>query len=86
MHGPREVRVHLTPAMIPEGVLASGIAVVIDVLRATTTMLTALAAGAKFVIPCISIDEAKTMAADGVLFRLGGRLRAGLHLLRQARG
>lgn len=82
MRGPREVRVYLTPAMIPDGFLAGGIAVVIDVLRATTTMLTALAAGAKCVIPCCSIDEAKTMAGDGVLLagERGGRAIPGFDL------
>ena len=37
--------------------------VVIDVLRATTTIVHALAAGAKEVIPCADIDHARTLAA-----------------------
>ncbi len=82
MPGPREVRVYLTPAMIPEGVLAGGVAVVIDVLRATTTMLTALAAGAKAIIPCASIDDAKALAGDGVVLagERGGRAIPGFDL------
>jgi 2-phosphosulfolactate phosphatase len=82
MHGPREVRVYLTPAMIPHGAMAGGIAVAIDVLRATTTMLTALAAGAKAIIPCGSIDDTKAMAGEGVLLagERGGRAIPGFDL------
>jgi 2-phosphosulfolactate phosphatase len=43
--------------------LAGGIAVVIDVLRATTVMVHALAAGCEAVIPCAEIDEAREIAA-----------------------
>jgi 2-phosphosulfolactate phosphatase len=82
MPGPRDVRVYLTPAMIPNGSMTGGVAVVIDVLRATTTMLTALAAGAKCVIPCASVDEAKALAGDGVLLagERGGRAIPGFDL------
>src|SRR5206468_7302445 len=40
-----------------------GVAVVVDVLRATTVMVHALAAGCEAVIPCREIDEAKQIAA-----------------------
>ncbi len=50
------------PALIPEGALRGGVAVVIDVLRATTTMLHALAAGCDAIIPCGEIDEARKVA------------------------
>src|SRR5262245_64757110 len=78
----RHVRVYLTPAMIPQGAMAGRIAVVIDVLRATTTMLTALAAGAKSIIPCCSIDEATALAGDSVLLagERGGRAIPGFDL------
>ena len=39
------VHVHLLPALIPAGSLRGGIAVVLDVLRATTVMTHALANG-----------------------------------------
>src|SRR4051794_4907897 len=61
----RNVRVHLTPNYLPDGGLAGSTAIAVDVLRATTTMLTALAAGAKCIIPCATIDEAKAAAAEG---------------------
>lgn len=57
---------------MPPGATAGGIAVVIDVLRASTTMITALAHGAVAVMPCSSIDEARAFgeAHPGAL--LGG--------------
>ena len=56
------VFVHLLPALIPEGALKGGVAVVIDVLRATTTMVHALAAGCDAIIPCVEIAEARKLA------------------------
>ena len=58
------VHVHLLPGLIPAGALAGGVAVVIDVLRATTTIVHALAAGCDAVIPCLEIDDARRTAAD----------------------
>ena len=52
------VFVHLLPKLIPPGSLRGGVAVVVDVLRATTVMVQALAAGCEAVIPCGEIDEA----------------------------
>jgi 2-phosphosulfolactate phosphatase len=57
------VFVHLLPALIPPGALLGGVAVVIDVLRATTMMVHALAAGCRAVIPCAEIEEARGVAA-----------------------
>src|SRR5207247_8404779 len=59
----RPVRVHLVPSLAAPGSLAGGVAVVIDVLRATTTIVHALAAGCAAVIPCAEVDEAKKIAA-----------------------
>ena len=53
------VFVHLLPKLIPPGSLRGGVAVVVDVLRATTVMVQALAAGCEAVIPCGEIDEAE---------------------------
>jgi len=47
---------------MPPGATAGGIAVVIDVLRASTTMITALANGATRVIPAAAVDEARRLA------------------------
>jgi 2-phosphosulfolactate phosphatase len=58
-----DVFVHLLPSLIEPGALRSGVAVVIDVLRATTVMVHALAAGCDAVIPCLEIDEARAIAA-----------------------
>jgi 2-phosphosulfolactate phosphatase len=57
------VSVHLLPSLIPPGSLRGGVAVVVDVLRATTVMIEALAAGCAAVIPCGEIDAAKKVAA-----------------------
>jgi 2-phosphosulfolactate phosphatase len=57
------VRVHLLPERVRPQELAGGSCVVIDVLRATTTIVAALANGARGVVPCQSIDEAKARAA-----------------------
>src|SRR5437660_5490144 len=59
----RDVQVHLLPELAPPGRLAGGLAVVIDVLRATTTIIHALAAGCVAVVPCGEIDAAKERAA-----------------------
>jgi len=54
--------VHLLPDRIPEGALRGGVVVVIDVLRASTMIVHALAAGCDAVIPCGEIDEARRIA------------------------
>jgi 2-phosphosulfolactate phosphatase len=60
----RGVSVHLLPSLIPDGSLSGGIAVVVDVLRATSLMVHALAAGANAIVPCLEIDEAKQKARE----------------------
>src|SRR5215213_7874532 len=59
-----EVFVHLLPGLIPPGSLRGAVAVVVDVLRATTVMVRALAACCEAVIPCAEIDEARRVAAS----------------------
>jgi len=49
----------------PRGAVAGGIVVVIDVLRASTTIVTALAHGATGVRPVLTIEEARDLAAGG---------------------
>ena len=58
------VFVHLLPGLIPPGALKGSVAVVVDVLRATTVMVHALASGCAAVIPCGEIEEARRIAAD----------------------
>ena len=73
----RDVLVHLTPQLATADQLAGGVAVVIDVLRATTTILHALAAGCSAVRPCAEVEEARELADS---------LRAGRVLLGGERG
>lgn len=54
----RHLNVHLLPSLFEPSDLEGGIAVVIDVLRATTTIAYALEHGALGIIPCESIEEA----------------------------
>lgn len=61
---PQDLYVHLLPQLVTADQLRGGVAVVIDVLRATTTITHALANGAKTVIPCQSIEEAHSLAAE----------------------
>ena len=58
------VYVHLLPGLIPPGALLGGIAVVIDVLRATTVMIQALASGCEAIAPCGEIEDAFRVAAE----------------------
>jgi 2-phosphosulfolactate phosphatase len=55
--------VHLLPSLTSPDELAGATVVVLDILRATTTIVHALAAGAKEVIPCLEIDEARAKHA-----------------------
>jgi 2-phosphosulfolactate phosphatase len=57
------VYVHLLPSLIPPGSLRGGVAVVVDVLRATTVMVYALASGCQAIIPCAEIEDAKRVAS-----------------------
>jgi 2-phosphosulfolactate phosphatase len=68
----RVVRVHLTPERLKPALLADSVAVVIDVLRATTTMIHALAAGCEAVWPVEEVEEAR---------RIAGEMRVGRVLL-----
>lgn len=71
------VHVHLLPELVTPEALRGGCAVVIDVLRATTTMVYALAAGCTTILPCVEVAEAQQRA---------GELRVGRGLLGGERG
>src|SRR5687767_8847167 len=62
--GLMELCVHLLPDLVEPADLAGRTVVVIDVLRATTTICHALAAGAGAVVPCLEIDEARAKAGQ----------------------
>jgi 2-phosphosulfolactate phosphatase len=73
----RLLHVHLLPDFAPPGALKDTTVVVIDVLRATTTIVHALAAGCAAVRPCAEVEEARKLA-DG--------MRAGRVILAGERG
>jgi 2-phosphosulfolactate phosphatase len=77
----REVSIFLLPQQLEPDELRGGIAVVIDLLRASTTILAALANGATCVIPCGDVPTAKRVAADfrRAEVRLGGE-RGGVRI------
>ncbi len=70
----QETHVHMLPALMPTGCLDGGIAVIIDVLRASTTIVHALAHGATAIVPCASVEEAQAAASkhDRERVLLGG--------------
>jgi 2-phosphosulfolactate phosphatase len=74
------LRVHHLPQDVDPQKLAGSAVIVIDVLRATTTICQALAAGASDVVPFLEVDEARAAAAaaDGEVVlggeRAGGRI------------
>jgi len=55
---------HFLPTLVEPGELQGGTAVVVDVLRAATTICHALDAGANAVVPCEEVDEARKLAAN----------------------
>lgn len=57
-----EIVIHPLPETVEPAELAGGVVVVIDVLRATTVIVHALAQGARAVVAAASIDEARTVA------------------------
>jgi 2-phosphosulfolactate phosphatase len=62
--GRQTVQIYPLPAQIEPGDLAGGVAVVIDVLRASTTIIVALTNGATRVIPCGHVETARRLAAE----------------------
>ncbi len=68
------LNVHALPSTVPPDDLAGSTVVVIDVLRATTTIVHALAAGAREIVACREVDEARRIAAE---FSTGGAVLGG---------
>ena len=64
----RSVEVCLSPALFPD-VLTTGdfVVVLVDILRATTTICTAIANGAEAIIPVASHEEARQLKSQGFL-------------------
>jgi 2-phosphosulfolactate phosphatase len=57
------LNIYLLPELVQPEQLRGSTVVVIDVLRATTTISYALAAGAREVIPCLEVEQARSRAA-----------------------
>lgn len=75
---PRILHAHLLPSLMSPHCAVGHTVVVIDVLRATTTMVYALGAGAREVIPCVEVSEARQLAAQSNGRVLLGGERRGL--------
>lgn len=71
---PRPLSVHLLPALFAEDDVTGGDVVIVDILRASTTITHALANGAKEVVPLQTVEEAfefrKSRVGDRIV--LGG--------------
>jgi 2-phosphosulfolactate phosphatase len=68
-----QIDVYLLPVLVEPAELTGKTVVVIDVLRATTTIVQALASGAEQVVPCLEVEEAQRLAAEtGSQAVLGG--------------
>lgn len=79
----RRIFVSLLPSLLDASRLAGGSAIVIDVLRASTTICAALKAGATRVIPFASVDDARRFAdrlAEGGERPLLGGERGGVRI------
>lgn len=74
------IYVHLLPTLTDHVSLTGSTAVVIDVLRASTTMIHALANGATAVVACLSVDDAQAASRSYVPSTriLGGERRGEL--------
>jgi 2-phosphosulfolactate phosphatase len=70
----RDLHVHLLPQLAEPETLRGGVAVVIDVLRASTTIVQALASGCSAVYPVAEIEEALSLRGEmrGKKTLLGG--------------
>lgn len=61
--GPRPLHVHLHVSDVAPAALAGGVVVVIDAIRASVTIAAALGAGARAVVPVLTVAEAGQGAA-----------------------
>ncbi|GAA3999504.1 2-phosphosulfolactate phosphatase family protein [Hymenobacter fastidiosus] len=56
-----------SPELLPLFDLRGRVAVIVDILRATSSMVTALAAGVTHIVPCSELAECRALAAQGYL-------------------
>ncbi|NOZ39596.1 MAG: hypothetical protein GXP24_05145 [Planctomycetes bacterium] len=69
-----QIAVHYLPHFVAESDLAGSTVIVVDLLRASTTICQSLANGAKCVVPSLEVDEtfAKAAQFDRAKILLGG--------------
>lgn len=75
----RILNVHFLPNLVEPSALAGHTAIVVDVLRASTTITAALDSRARRILPCLSVDDARQRAHELPDVLLGGE-RQGLKL------
>ncbi len=61
-----QIAVHYLPQFVAESDLAGSVVIMVDLLRASTTICQALSAGAKCVLPSVEVDETFAKAAAHV--------------------
>lgn len=69
---PTDIHVHLLPDHFTPDQLRGGTVVIVDILRASTTILTALNSGASLVRPCLSVEDAMAHRNKDAAILLGG--------------
>ncbi len=74
---PVSLHVHFLPALVSPDDLANDVVVMIDLLRASTTIIHALENGATKIIPCETIEETKQYQTDKTQSVLLGGERGG---------
>src|SRR4030043_1372714 len=65
--GKRKIEVCLTPSVFPEFRNDDAIVVIVDILRATSAIITAFMHGVKKIIPVATLEEAKVYKEKGYL-------------------
>ncbi len=77
----RRLEIHLLPQLATPDAFRGGAVAVFDVLRATTTICHALAAGVREVLPCLEVEHARALAQIFPVgeFLLGGE-RGGVQI------
>ena len=69
---PQYISVRFLPKLIDPAAMADATAVIIDVLRASTTICTALSGGARQILPCLEIPQAGDLKTAGQADLCGG--------------
>ena len=82
VHSKQTIRwyTHCLSDDMPRESVAGGIAIIVDVLRASTTIVTALEAGAVFVKPVVEVEEARRLRSNSDKPCLLGGEREGVQI------